>query len=285
MSQVFEFGKWIAEYDLQDGARIGRLNYAGMDLVTTEPQKFKAPKADYGLYETRPVYGYDDCFPSVEQCKYPDREREISDHGELCWLPWDIEIYANQLIFSVQSRELPIQFKRSMDFGESSLVWKFEVINKGKKSLPFQHVIHPLMPLNDVTDIEFPEFKSMNNDRGDEFYLKNPDELKDFLLNVLPGDFHMLFVQGTKDGRIGWTFKDSLRITMDYPLELFPAIGIWWNNSGYPDESGCRRNECAFEPIPGKSSTLTDAVDDKLALIAEPSKPFAWKIMWNLEIS
>lgn len=284
MAETVEFGKWVAEYDLQDGARIGRLAYAGIDLLTTKPENFKAPETDYGLYETRPVYGYDDCFPSVEQSMFPGREWEIPDHGELCWLPWELEIQTNRLIFSVESRELPVQFKRILVFGESSLTWKFEVINKGERSLPFQHVIHPLMPLNDVTDIELPEFESVNNERGEEFFLKYPKDVKDFLLNVLPGDFYMLFVQGAKQGRIGWTYKNTLRILMDYPLDLFPGIGIWWNNSGYPDEEGCRRNECAFEPISGRSSTLSEAYDDGLAPVAEPGKPFSWEIRWNLEI-
>lgn len=285
MGQTFEFGKWVTEYDLQDGARIGKLVYDGIDLVTTEPEIFKAPEADYGLYETRPVYGYDDCFPSVEQSMYPGWKWKIPDHGELCWLPWEHEIQENCLIFSVGSKVLPLLFKRILVFGETSLIWKFEVINIGVTPLPFQHVIHPLMPLNDVTDVELPEFESLNNEKGEQFHLKKPKDLKDFLLNRIPGDFHMLFLQGVKEGRINWTFKDILRIQMDYPLTLFPTIGIWWNNSGYPDEEGCRRNECAFEPIPGRSSTLAEAVDDKLALIAEPGKPFAWEITWNLEIN
>lgn len=284
MVQKFEYGKWVAEYDLQDGARIGRLTYADVELVTTKPKTFNTPKTDYGLYETRPVFGYDDCFPSVEQSMYPGRNWEIPDHGELCWLSWNLEIQANRMIFFVESKELPVQFRRVLEFGESTLIWKFEVINTGDIPLPFQHVIHPLMPLNDVTDIEIPEYESLNNDRGEEFFLKNPGAVKDFLLNIIPGDFHMLFVQGTKHGEIGWTLKDTLYIRIIYPLEMFPAIGIWWNNSGYPDEDGCRRNECAFEPIPGRSSTLSDACADGLALIAEPGKPFTWEITWNLKI-
>ncbi|MCC5943069.1 MAG: hypothetical protein JJU37_16105 [Balneolaceae bacterium] len=284
MAQNFEYGKWALEYDLQDGARIGKLSYAGTDLVTTEPETFKAPETDYGLYETRPVYGYDDCLPSVEQSNYPGRGWEIPDHGELCWLSWNLEVKSNQLIFSVESRELPIQFKRVLEFDESTLVWKFEVINTGDTPLPFQHVIHPLIPLNDVTDIELPEFDSVHNDRGEEFHLKNPGAVQDFLLNVLQGDFYMLFVQGAKRGEIGWTYSDRLKVRMNYPLELFPAIGIWWNNSGYPDEDGCRRNECAFEPIPGRSSTLIDAHHDGLALIAKPGEPFSWEITWDLKI-
>jgi len=284
MIQKFEFGKWFIEYDLQDGARIGKLTYNGVDIVTTAPEQFKAPETDYGLYETRPVYGYDDCFPSVEQSNYPGIEWEIPDHGELCWLPWEIDKAHNRLTFTVESSVLPVRFKRILEFGDSSLVWKFEVLNSGQNPLPFQHVIHPLMPLDDVTNIELPEFESVNNERGETFHLKSPGDVKKFLLNVLPGDFHMLFVQGAKQGRIGWTMRKALRVLMDYPLDHFPGIGIWWNNSGYPDEDGCRRNECAFEPIPGRSSTLSEAVDQGLALMAEPGKPFTWEITWNVEI-
>lgn len=284
MSDTFEFGKWVAEYDLQDGARIGRLAYAGVELVTTEPKKFKSPEADYGLYETRPVYGYDDCFPSVEQSAYPGKDWEIPDHGELCWLPWKCEVQGSRLQFTTESKVLPVLFKRILKFGETTLSWKFEVINTGSIPLPFQHVIHPLMPLNDVTGIQLPVFESVNNDRGEEFHLKSPAAVEEFLLNVLPGDFYMLFIQGAREGRIGWIFKDSLQVEMIYPLKLFPGIGIWWNNSGYPDEEGCRRNECAFEPIPGRTSTLLEAHNDGLALIAEAGKPFTWEITWNIKI-
>ncbi len=47
-------------FDPDDGARIGRLSYKGMDLLTTPLEQKQVPAKDYGKFETRPVYGYDD---------------------------------------------------------------------------------------------------------------------------------------------------------------------------------------------------------------------------------
>ena len=69
----FQSGSWRMECDLADGARIRRLRFQEADLLTAKPEAFRPPQADYGRYETRPVFAYDDCFPTVEQCAHwPD---------------------------------------------------------------------------------------------------------------------------------------------------------------------------------------------------------------------
>lgn len=136
MKRTVKYGRWIIEYDLDDGARLSRLCFNNTDLLTREPNNFRSPSSDYGEYETRPVYGYDDCFPSIEQCKYPGIDWEIPDHGELCWRKWNLIAQKNCLIFSVKSDLLPIIFKRILEFNEFNLTWKFEVTNAGNKPLP-----------------------------------------------------------------------------------------------------------------------------------------------------
>jgi len=83
----FRFKHWFVRYAPSDGGRIGILRYKGIDLLTTAPDCFKPPLEDFGAYELRPVYGYDDCFPSVSACRYPGLTWEVPDHGEVCWLP------------------------------------------------------------------------------------------------------------------------------------------------------------------------------------------------------
>lgn len=283
MKKAVEYGHWLVEYDLDDGARLNRLCFDHVDLITTEPEHFKPPSTDYGEYETRPVYGYDDCFPSVEESIYPGMNWKIPDHGELCWLKWNLEAQGNRLTFSVKSRVLPVHFKRILEFSESSLVWRFEVENEGEEILPFQHVIHPLIKLDSITDIQLPPFDSVNNDVGLNLDLRDPEAVSNFLFSRVAGDTHMLFIQKVKEGKISWTYHKKLQLEMRYPPELFPAIGIWWNHSGYPDEDGCRRNECAFEPVPGTSSTLSEAHDEGLALLAKPGKTFSWEMNWNMK--
>jgi hypothetical protein len=69
---------------------------------------------------------------------------------------------------------------------------------------------------------------------------------------------------------------------MIFPEKKFPTIGIWWNNSAYPDEEGCRRNECAFEPIPGMNSSLSDAFKQNMHLTVAPKEKYTWQIQWKI---
>lgn len=284
MKEIFEKGPWLVEYELTDGARLNRLCYRDFDLLTTAPDDFKALSTDYGRYETRPVYGYDDCFPSVEVSRYPGLEWTIPDHGELCWLEWDAEVRTDRIIFSVESESLPISFKRALHFKETQLTWHFEVKNKGDVTLPFQHVIHPLIKLTDIKDLRFPRFDSLNNEAGKKLELKMPEALRDFLLSSHEGETYMLYVQNPERNYVRWIYKNDLQVQMEYPSGEFSSIGIWWNHLGYPDEEGCRRDECAFEPIPGSSSKLEEVCEEGLSQWVESGKTKSWDIEWRLEL-
>ncbi|MBU0640301.1 MAG: hypothetical protein KKB50_15655 [Planctomycetes bacterium] len=66
---------------------------------------------------------------------------------------------------------------------------------------------------------------------------------------------------------------------------MFGTLGIWWNNAGYPDEDGCQRIECAFEPIPGPTSSLAEAYPGKGHLSVPPQGRLAWEITWNITLT
>lgn len=285
MKKTYEWDPWFVEFTPEDGARLNRLCFHKYDLLTTEPDQFAPPSTDYGMYETRPVYGYDDCFPSVEVSKYPEKEWIVPDHGELCWLKWDVEKQKNELVFSVNSKILPLHFQRIMRFADSKLEWTFKVTNSGENVLPFQHIIHPLMKLNDIIEINLPSFTSVNNEKGENIQLKNPKSVESFLLTRDIGETNMLFLQNIKEGRMSWAYENGLQLEMTFPVAQFPTIGIWWNNNGYPDEDGCRRKECAFEPVPGPSSSLSHAYEEDQALYVNPDETFSWQIIWDLDLS
>ncbi len=286
----FVYKSWSVKYTPEDGARLESLQFDGVDLLTTKPDSFSAPKADYGEYETRPVYGYDDCFPSVSACPYPGHDLVIPDHGEVCWLPWEIIEKPDGLEFSVRSQALPFLLKREMRFSDNSLTWLFEVHNQGKEALPFQHVIHPVMPLDDVVGMQMPSFTSAFDDINQKtLKVKSPEDLRNYLLKQPKGTANMLFLQNVKEGKLSLEFRaltrqaGSLKLEMHFPLELFPTVGIWWNNDGYPDEDGIRRNECAFEPISGSNSSLEDAHKEGSCLSVLPGEKMNWQIEWRMK--
>jgi hypothetical protein len=283
MKEIFKYGPWLVEHIPEDGARLHRLCFNGFDLLTIEQSSFRPPRTDYGAYELRPVYGYDDCFPSVESCRFPHKDWVIPDHGEICWLKWETLTKKDRLIFSVKSKVLPLLFTREMHFNETSISWKFKVANSSDQPLPFQHVIHPLMKLDDVTDLDLPAFDSIYNTiTSQDMTLHDTEEVKKFLLSQSKGSTNMLFLRGVKSSKMSVTFKKGVRLEVIFPVKHLNSIGIWWNNSGYPDEDGCRRNECAFEPIPGSTSNLAEAYAEGRCLTVAAGKTFSWQIEWKM---
>jgi len=112
--------------------------------------------------------------------------------------------------------------------------------------------------------------------------VKNNQELVDHLMNIKPGKYEMLLARNVSKGLIKMDFRNGLSLQVDYSPELFPTIGIWWNNSGYPDEEGLRRCECAFEPIPGSNSSLAYSFNEGMYLKTDPGESFTWEINWAI---
>ncbi len=278
----------------EDGARITRLTFAGFDLLTRAPARFRPPKRNYGLYETRPVFGYDDCFPSVDACRFPGRNWRVPDHGELCWLPWTAQPARGGLRFSVQSQKLPLSFSRTMLFSENRLTWQFAVRSQAADPLPFQHIMHPLMPLEeiDLAALRLPDCGMVYDEVSKRPAAGKADlghgsgagawNIQHILGSAAPGEFRMPVMRGIKSGRFTIGFINGMRLRVKFPRKYFDSLGIWWNNRGYPDEPGRRRCECAFEPIPGPASSLARAVHAGAALIVKPGKSMAWKVEWEI---
>ena len=284
MKQHFQCDRWSVTYTPEDGGRLNELKYARTGLLTPEPSSFHPPVADYGQYETRPVFGYDDCLPTVDTCVFPGRDLQVPDHGELCWLRWDVTERADSLLFSVQSEMLPVKFQREMRFTESTLNWIFRLSNTGDTQLPFLHVMHALMPLTEIVDFELPEFDSVYDEiSGQAVDLPDAGAIRKFLTGQPAGSASMLILRNVVDGNINIHFKSGIRLAVTFPRALFRSIGIWWNHDGYPGEAKCRRNECAFEPIPGPDSSLSHSHEAHACLWVKPQQHIEWRVQWFLE--
>ena len=283
MKSVYNDGPWHIEFRLDDGGRLSRIFYKGFDLLTSEPGGFHPPMTEIGQFERRPVYGYDDCFPSVGACQYPESSIQIPDHGELCWLPWELREEVHSVTFFVRSKLLPVVFTRKMRFTESSIVWDFEVYNQGYTILPFQHVMHPLFRPEEIRWIELPKCDSVFDwTNGSVLKQATPEGISERLVHSPERSVEMLFLRSIRSGEVGLTFINGMRLTMKFPAEYFPTIGIWWDNLGHPNENGIRRRECSFEPTPGFSSLLSQAFADRNCLSVGPRARLAWQARWEM---
>ena len=277
-----DFDNWHIQYAPDDGARIVSLKYADHDLLTAMKEPFSQPASFYGEYETRPVFGYDDCFPTVDQCPYPLGKFESRDHGELCWQTWNTEVRGSSLICSTDCLNPAVNFKRTLNFEGNRLRWQFEVTSLSAERVVFLHVMHALLPLAKIADLTLPdcgriydEIKSL--DSG----LKNSDAAVKFLKASQPGSFSMLLLRDISEGSVKVRFSDGVTLAIGFDKELFPTLGIWWNNGGYPD-GGVLRTECAFEPIPGTCSDLSKSFRDEVYLSVNPGEKLCWEVIWSV---
>ena len=274
-------GPWQLECLPGDGARLRRLAYDGRDLLTPPPPAFLPPRRDWGAYETRPVYGYDDCMPTVDACRHPTLDWSVPDHGEICWLPWQVRAGAT-LDCAVRSRRMPLEFRRRLEFDGPRLAWRFEARNEGPAPMPFQHVMHALMPPDAIAGLQLPDFEEAYDEiRRAPAPFKTPAAAADAILNLPRGRYAMLLLRKVRDGRMALRLQSGALLRIQFPADMFPTLGIWWNRSGYPDEDGCRRSECAFEPIPGSRSSLADAAAE--CLTVPPRSALTWSVLWELE--
>jgi hypothetical protein len=283
MPVTYEFAPWAVECLPEDGARLSHLVYKGHNLLTTAPDDF-VPVEGFGDYEARPVYGYDDCFPTVDACQVPDSPAITApDHGELCWLPWRLAVARNILTCSVASRLFEVDFRRALVFAPNGLEWRFEVENRSARPLPFLHVMHALMPPAEIASIQLPAFSTLFDEaRGTDGPSQDPSRVAAALLTTPRGAARMLLLRGVGAGRFGLKLRSGLSLEIHFPRELFPTLGIWWNNCGYPGVRGRERAECAFEPIPGSSSSLEVSAREGRTLVASPRSTLSWSVKWRV---
>jgi len=278
-----EFGPWEAAFEPEYGARVTVLRYRGYDLLTSAPASFRAPDSDYGRYETRPVFGYDDCFPSVDPCCH-SRWGDVADHGDLWWQSWDCAARPDGIACSVRGSLVPVTFKRSLLFEDTSLTWDFSVQNAADDPVPFLHVMHALMRLDEIKEVRLPDFEEViDEDDEESIGCEHSGDVNDWLMAKPSGLALMLLVRSLARGACEVVYRNGMVLTMDFPGDLFPTLGIWWNNGGYPDEDGCRRRECAFEPIPGQWSSLSRSAEEGFVPSVSANSAMQWQVTWNME--
>lgn len=277
-----KFGDWEITCLPRDGGRIARLKYMGKDLLTKEPSSFNPPAEFLGEYETRPVYGYDDCFPTVDPCSSPEGFYNYRDHGELCWIPWNVNIENQSIECSVETKKPEVSLTRRLEFDGNSLLWKFRLKNNSPGKISFLHVMHALMAPNDIQEIIFPDFKYVTAEDKWVLPVNETSNMNKYLKDIPTGEFKMLYLREVKKGLIIISFRNLMKLTIRYDHKMFPTLGIWWNNTGYPDEPGLRRDECAFEPIAGSGSNLLSTYNDQSCLSLQGKKILEWKIKWEI---
>jgi hypothetical protein len=256
---------WSCQCDPRDGGRLTRLQWRGLDLLTGPDVNFRPGEG----FESRPVYGYDDCFPSVAA------QEDVPDHG-LCWSMHPETSLEGDGLSCLFRFETGLRLHRRLHFQADRLVWAFRIDNPHEDDVHVQHVMHALMPPAVVRRIRAPLCEHCADSLHGETF--TPDRARDPLSLCPEGSARMLLLQEVQTGEVMVELADRRRLRIGFDPVLFPTLGIWLDRGGYPAHAP--RQELAIEPIPGPSGDLRQAVARGQALRVPGNGVLAWNIEW-----
>jgi len=278
----FASGPWAVQCIPSEGARLSRLTYDGKDLLTGEPESFR-PLPEFGLFETRPAYGYDDCFPSVDECRHPSGA-DIPDHGEVIWRDWLVRADADRLICHADCEVLPVCFHREMVFVDSTIRWEFTVVNESDSAVPFMHAMHGLMDPGRITGLRLPVCRDIVSEITGASWGpgEDPAAATECVLGLEAPSAEMLLLRDCRDGHVEADFRGGPTLEIEWSVDVLPTLGIWWNVGGYPDADGLSRHECAFEPMAGTWSSLERSLADGDCQLVPAGASTTWSLSWHV---
>jgi len=146
------------------GAKIVSITYKPTQkewLIPSGPRKLR--RVAYGsAYAQADLSGWDECFPSILACSYPEAgayyETSIPDHGDLWSIPWKAVASLKKVQCSVNGLALPYSFSRTVTLiDEQTFRFHYEAYNVGEEALAVFWTAHPLFAVSEQTEMIFPE--------------------------------------------------------------------------------------------------------------------------------
>jgi galactose mutarotase-like enzyme len=290
------------------GGRLIDLELAGRQwLWTNHHIPFAPPTVGASYVETADSGGYDECFPTVGQCRLPSWVKafggfEIPEHGEL-WSQTptvNVEPYeGTQAIVSTWGgTKIPYAFtRRILVTADGAVVMDYAVRNDGKERMPFVWSSYPLFALTPQTHLILPEGSRLRvyGSQGVALGTTRTEHKWPYVrtgalqadlshpANVAKRYACKLFLdmpqsQGRAAIREG---LDQLEVTFD-PRQV-PNVGLWINrNSWTPLKRGDAYCNISLAPCVGAPDTLTEALGDwKGAHWVEPGGVKEWRLTWR----
>ncbi|MEI6503824.1 MAG: hypothetical protein WCP21_22665 [Armatimonadota bacterium] len=285
MLTVWQQGDWAVECD-PDGGRLTRIAWRGRDLLTRPHLPggvFTPPDPKWGEFETRPVFGYDDCWPSLEISVWPDRDQPVRDHGELCWRRWSVTPTELALHAAV-SEPGDWTFARDLSCPDGALRFDFAVTNTGDRPLTMSWAGHALLPPGALRGLVLPECEAITQEFPEAGEMEMQlAEAWPYLAALPRGAAVMLVLRHCHTPEFTVALDDDLRWRVGIEGARRPSLGLWYNHGGYPPQPGLERTELGLEWLLTPECVLKQAAQSGSAIVLAPREKLRWVVIWSIE--
>lgn len=134
---------------------------SGHEYLFRHPRRSLRQPAYAGLYHHYDVSGWDECFPGIGECYYPEepwRGVAVPDHGELWTLPWQSEFADGVLRQWTYGVRFPYRFERAIDWsGGETLQFSYTVTNQAPIPFPAYWSTHPMLAATPTQRVILPD--------------------------------------------------------------------------------------------------------------------------------
>jgi hypothetical protein len=269
------------------GGKVGQIfeKTSGCNLLIPPQRPHRTIPID-GNWLKHDISGMDDCFPNVARGAYPSSpwtSVELPDLGEWTHGAWNIKRKeARQIVMEMAGHALPYFATKTISFAdEHTLRFSYQVENRSRFPLRYLWSAHPLLAVGEKFNLRLPgrhlRFRRFPPD--DNVYSWHLYNATDISSEWIPrGATLKIFVTGLSEGWCALELPEyTLRFTFD-PHAL-PAVGIWYNNFGFPQDGGNPFRCIALEPCTSPSDLL-----DHLAPGAYPEIVRGGATEWSMQL-
>lgn len=234
---------------LKRGAKLQSIRFCGRELLWQSPGT-EYRYSEYGdLFETGEFSGFDDMFPNISACPYPDgvwRGTELPDHGEVWTQEWDCAPDGDGVTFAVHGVKLPYSLEKRVSLYDGAVRLDYRAENLSRCPMKYIWAAHPLFILEEGMRLEIPGCTRIMNVCGDPNALGAYGERHTWplcssgrdlsVLSRLNRSFNKYYVwDELAENRSSLVYPDGLRVTLNAPAGSVPYLGVWTDEGGYGD--------------------------------------------------
>ncbi len=284
---VIESARLLVEVLPEVGGKIGQITekVSGRKFLVPPQRPYRTIPID-GDWLKHDTSGMDDCFPNVAAGSYPDAPRagvQLLDLGEWTHGAWEVRSTADAaVVMTMNGRALPYTATKTIRFvDDETLALEYPVENHGQAPFLFLWSAHPLIEVENDFELLLPH--------GDlDLRVFPPDgvpyqwptcrgtSLRDKWISR--GATLKVFLSGLSEGWCSLLLP-SHSLTFSFDLEKVPAVGVWFNNFGFPRRDGTPFRCIAIEPCTSPSDLLDD-----LAATAYPTIKSGESAEWKMQL-
>lgn len=301
------------------GGKIRELTLAGRQwLWHNAALPFGAPAAGATFDDAGDSGGFDECFPTVGECRLPSwvglPDASLPDHGELWSRPPELTIATDEHGHSATcawvGSTLPYRFSRVLTVRpDGAVAFEYAVRNDGDVRMPFVWSSHPVFPLTGRSRIVLPEGARTRvwgqhgvdlGGSGAEHRwprLRSGAKVLDFSRpSSVKLDFACkLFIDLPRTEVVVALEEGEARLEMHLHGRQVPHVGVWINRRGWAPPGAAHSGmppflrkkpvphvNIAIEPCLGAPDTLSDALGAwDAAQWVEAGATARWSMLWR----